>query len=176
MMGHALAGSGAIEIIACAMTLFDQIIHPTINYETPDPDVISIRTQRGRDAKDCAMFCPIVLVWVDKTRPLFWEQSLSCTCFIRSRSICGATSRSRAFFIGISDMRYNKSRHRNRCMDVLWSDLQQIESLIDRREIKKADVIIARLMRSNLSPNDVTSLITIPRTHTFANGQTRRCD
>jgi tetratricopeptide (TPR) repeat protein len=39
------------------------------------------------------------------------------------------------------------------------SDLQQIESLIDRREIKKADVIIARLMRSNLSPNDVTSLL-----------------
>ncbi len=38
MMGHALAGSGAIEIIACAMTLFDQIIHPTINYETPDPE------------------------------------------------------------------------------------------------------------------------------------------
>lgn len=38
MIGHALAGSGAIEIIACAMSLLEQVIHPTINYETPDPD------------------------------------------------------------------------------------------------------------------------------------------
>ena len=38
MLGHALAGSGAIEIIACAMTLIEQVIHPTINYETPDPE------------------------------------------------------------------------------------------------------------------------------------------
>ncbi|MBL8161890.1 MAG: beta-ketoacyl-ACP synthase II [Anaerolineae bacterium] len=38
MIGHALAGSGAIEIIACAMSLFEQIIHPTINYTTPDPE------------------------------------------------------------------------------------------------------------------------------------------
>lgn len=38
MIGHALAGSGAIEAIACALTLFEQVIHPTINYETPDPE------------------------------------------------------------------------------------------------------------------------------------------
>jgi 3-oxoacyl-(acyl-carrier-protein) synthase len=38
MIGHALAGSGAIEIIACAMTLLDQVLHPTINYTTPDPE------------------------------------------------------------------------------------------------------------------------------------------
>jgi beta-ketoacyl-acyl-carrier-protein synthase II len=38
MIGHALAGSGAIEIIACAMSLFEQVLHPTINYETPDPE------------------------------------------------------------------------------------------------------------------------------------------
>jgi 3-oxoacyl-[acyl-carrier-protein] synthase II len=38
MLGHALAGSGALEIIACAMSLFEQVIHPTINYETPDPE------------------------------------------------------------------------------------------------------------------------------------------
>jgi tetratricopeptide (TPR) repeat protein len=38
------------------------------------------------------------------------------------------------------------------------SDLQQIESLIDKREIKKADVIIARLMRSNLSSSDISAL------------------
>lgn len=38
MLGHALAGSGAIELVACAMSLFEQVIHPTINYQTPDPE------------------------------------------------------------------------------------------------------------------------------------------
>lgn len=38
MMGHALGASGAIEVIACVMSLVDQVLHPTINYETPDPD------------------------------------------------------------------------------------------------------------------------------------------
>lgn len=37
MMGHALGASGAIEIIACAMSLVEGVLHPTINYETPDP-------------------------------------------------------------------------------------------------------------------------------------------
>jgi 3-oxoacyl-[acyl-carrier-protein] synthase II len=34
MMGAA----GAMEAMACIMTLNDGIIHPTINYETPDPE------------------------------------------------------------------------------------------------------------------------------------------
>lgn len=38
MLGHALAGSGAIEVITCVMTLLEKAIHPTINYETPDPE------------------------------------------------------------------------------------------------------------------------------------------
>lgn len=38
MIGHALAGSGAIEAIACALSLFEQVLHPTINYQTPDPE------------------------------------------------------------------------------------------------------------------------------------------
>ncbi|MBW4435805.1 MAG: beta-ketoacyl-[acyl-carrier-protein] synthase family protein [Pleurocapsa minor GSE-CHR-MK-17-07R] len=38
MMGHALGGSGAIELIACVRSLVDQVLHPTINYDTPDPD------------------------------------------------------------------------------------------------------------------------------------------
>lgn len=38
MLGHALGASGAIEIIACVMSLVEQVIHPTINYETPDPE------------------------------------------------------------------------------------------------------------------------------------------
>ncbi len=38
MLGHALAGSGAIEIIASAMSLVEKIIPPTINLHTPDPE------------------------------------------------------------------------------------------------------------------------------------------
>jgi 3-oxoacyl-[acyl-carrier-protein] synthase II len=38
MVGHALGGAGAIETMACAMTIQDGIIHPTINYEVPDPE------------------------------------------------------------------------------------------------------------------------------------------
>lgn len=38
MLGHALGASGAIEIIACVMSIVDQVLHPTINYETPDPE------------------------------------------------------------------------------------------------------------------------------------------
>ena len=38
MLGHALAGSGAIEVVACAKMLFEKVIPPTINYDTPDPD------------------------------------------------------------------------------------------------------------------------------------------
>jgi 3-oxoacyl-[acyl-carrier-protein] synthase II len=38
MLGHALAGSGAIEIVSCALSLMHQILPPTINYETPDPE------------------------------------------------------------------------------------------------------------------------------------------
>ncbi len=37
MLGHALGASGAIEIIACVMSLVEGVLHPTINYETPDP-------------------------------------------------------------------------------------------------------------------------------------------
>jgi 3-oxoacyl-[acyl-carrier-protein] synthase II len=38
MIGHSFGAAGAIEAIASIMTLVEQIIHPTINYETPDPE------------------------------------------------------------------------------------------------------------------------------------------
>jgi beta-ketoacyl-acyl-carrier-protein synthase II len=38
MIGHPLGGAGAIEAIACIKTITDGVIHPTINYEVPDPD------------------------------------------------------------------------------------------------------------------------------------------
>ena len=37
MTGHLLGASGAIEGLICVQALRDQIIPPTINYETPDP-------------------------------------------------------------------------------------------------------------------------------------------
>jgi 3-oxoacyl-[acyl-carrier-protein] synthase II len=37
MIGHCLGGAGAFEAIACVMSLAEQVIHPTINLETPDP-------------------------------------------------------------------------------------------------------------------------------------------
>ena len=38
MTGHLLGAAGAVEAIICALTIRDGIIHPTINYETPDPN------------------------------------------------------------------------------------------------------------------------------------------
>ncbi len=38
MVGHLLGASGAIELVACAMAIREGRVHPTINYETPDPD------------------------------------------------------------------------------------------------------------------------------------------
>lgn len=37
MIGHALAAASAIEIVACALSLQAQYIHPTINLEASDP-------------------------------------------------------------------------------------------------------------------------------------------
>jgi 3-oxoacyl-(acyl-carrier-protein) synthase len=37
MVGHALAAASAIEVVACAMSIQSQHIHPTINLHDPDP-------------------------------------------------------------------------------------------------------------------------------------------
>lgn len=37
MLGHSFGASGAIEAMATALSIYHGIIHPTINYETPDP-------------------------------------------------------------------------------------------------------------------------------------------
>lgn len=36
--GHALGAAGALECVACVKSIENQVIPPTINYETPDPD------------------------------------------------------------------------------------------------------------------------------------------
>ncbi len=38
MIGHSLGASGALEAVACVKTIVDQEIHPTANYEHPDPE------------------------------------------------------------------------------------------------------------------------------------------
>jgi len=38
MIGHALGGGGALEAVASVKSIQTGQIHPTINYETPDPD------------------------------------------------------------------------------------------------------------------------------------------
>ena len=38
MIGHSLGASGSLDAVACVKTIMDQVIHPTINYQTPDPE------------------------------------------------------------------------------------------------------------------------------------------
>ena len=38
MIGHILGGAGAIEAVACVKSIQDGVIHPTVNYEHPDPE------------------------------------------------------------------------------------------------------------------------------------------
>ncbi len=37
MIGHLLGASGGVELIATIMSIRTSVVHPTINYETPDP-------------------------------------------------------------------------------------------------------------------------------------------
>ena len=39
MIGHAMGASGAIEAAVCALSIEHSAIHPTINYEYPDPEL-----------------------------------------------------------------------------------------------------------------------------------------
>lgn len=38
MIGHLLGGAGAVEGIATVMSIYEQVLHPTVNYDTPDPE------------------------------------------------------------------------------------------------------------------------------------------
>ncbi len=38
MIGHLLGAAGAVELVACLLSIRDGKIHPTINLETPDPE------------------------------------------------------------------------------------------------------------------------------------------
>ena len=38
MIGHSLGAAGALEAVPCVRSIVDGTIHPTINYEYPDPE------------------------------------------------------------------------------------------------------------------------------------------
>jgi 3-oxoacyl-[acyl-carrier-protein] synthase II len=38
MLGHTMGAASALEAIACALAVKNDIIPPTINFETPDPE------------------------------------------------------------------------------------------------------------------------------------------
>jgi minimal PKS ketosynthase (KS/KS alpha) len=38
MVGHSLGAIGAIEVVACVLAMAHQVVPPTANYETPDPE------------------------------------------------------------------------------------------------------------------------------------------
>jgi 3-oxoacyl-[acyl-carrier-protein] synthase II len=38
MMGHLIAAAGAVELIACVLAIRDNMLPPTMNLDTPDPD------------------------------------------------------------------------------------------------------------------------------------------
>ncbi len=38
MIGHAMGASGTLEAIVCAKSIQENVLHPTINYENPDPE------------------------------------------------------------------------------------------------------------------------------------------
>jgi 3-oxoacyl-[acyl-carrier-protein] synthase II len=52
MMGHLLGAAGGVEAGLCALVLRDQVIPPTINYETPDPECdLDYVPNEAREAK-----------------------------------------------------------------------------------------------------------------------------
>ena len=38
MLGHLIGAAGAVELVVASLSVKNNKIHPTINYETPDPE------------------------------------------------------------------------------------------------------------------------------------------
>jgi 3-oxoacyl-[acyl-carrier-protein] synthase II len=52
MLGHMMGAAGAVEALACALTLRDQMLPPTMHYEQPDPDCdLDYIPNQAREAK-----------------------------------------------------------------------------------------------------------------------------
>jgi len=57
MLGHPMGASGAVEAIVTIMTIQEDVLHPTINQETPDPDcdLDSVPNEARRARVDIAL-------------------------------------------------------------------------------------------------------------------------
>jgi 3-oxoacyl-(acyl-carrier-protein) synthase len=42
MVGHSLSAAGSIESVACVLQIFHQFVHPNINLEDPNPEIIKM--------------------------------------------------------------------------------------------------------------------------------------
>ena len=42
MIGHCLSAAGSIEIVAVVLQIMHQFIHPNINLEDPNPEIIKL--------------------------------------------------------------------------------------------------------------------------------------
>ncbi len=52
MIGHALGAAGGIESVATVLSILNQKVHPTINYENPDPECdLDYVPNKARDVK-----------------------------------------------------------------------------------------------------------------------------
>lgn len=48
MIGHSLGAAGAVEAVVTILSLRDQIVHPTINLDEPDPECAGLDIVRGK--------------------------------------------------------------------------------------------------------------------------------
>ena len=57
MTGHLLGAAAAVELLTCILGIRDGVVHPTINYETPDPecDLDYVPNEKRRVAIEYAM-------------------------------------------------------------------------------------------------------------------------
>ena len=67
MIGHCLGAAGALETIAAIQTIAEGVIHPTRNYETPEPEC-AINVVGQRPFQRCAVFSLIALFLAGITR------------------------------------------------------------------------------------------------------------
>ena len=68
MIGHVLGGAGAIEAVACVKSIQDGVIHPTINYEHPDPECdLDYVPNEARQDRRHEPFCPTASASGDRT-------------------------------------------------------------------------------------------------------------